>query len=69
MQGNMCARFAWCVIMLVNSVASAQAWQPKKQVTAVGLGDLSHGNKARAREDAIANARKNALEQTVGVHI
>ena len=48
----------------VPSLGRAEIWQPKKLVTAVGIGDLSSGNKAKARDDAIANI-KDAIQAYV----
>ncbi len=57
-------------LLMVSMPSSAvDLFAPKKKVTVEGWADVRGGNVASARESAIKNAQKSAIETTAGVHI
>ncbi len=53
------------------SQASAQQQIPQegKEVVITGIGSIIAGDKAKARDDAVDNALRNAVQQVVGTHV
>jgi hypothetical protein len=64
------------LLLLVATVAGAQQPQQPAQakpgemvVTVEGMGAIIAGDKAKAEEDAVNDALRNAVEQVVGMHV
>jgi len=58
-----------CVLFAVSSLIYAQQPEESKQVIAKGLGAILAGDEVKARDDALASALRNAVEQVVGTMI
>ena len=58
-----------CFLFAVSSILFAQQSEESKQVIANGLGAILAGDEVKARDDALASALRNAVEQVVGTMI
>jgi hypothetical protein len=58
-----------CILVLTSSLLYAQQPDESKQVVANGLGAILAGDEVKARDDALAAALRNAVEQVVGTMI
>lgn len=58
-----------CFLFAVSSLLYAQQPEESKQVIANGLGAILAGDEVKARDDALASALRNAVEQVVGTMI
>lgn len=54
---------------MLSLLPAAQMLESGQQVTATGLGAILNGDEAKAREDAVSAALRNAVEQVVGTMI
>ena len=63
------------LLLLVSTATGAQQTQPAQArpgevvVTVEGMGAIIAGDKAKAEEDAVNDALRNAVEQVVGMHV
>jgi hypothetical protein len=63
------------LLLVTVAVGAQQPQQPlqaqagEKVVTAEGMGAIIAGDKAKAEEDAVNDALRNAVEQVVGMHV
>jgi len=58
-----------CFLLTVSSLLYAQQAEESKQVIANGMGAILAGDEVKARDDALASALRNAVEQVVGTMI
>ena len=66
------ALFVGLGVLMLNTVAWSQTESDKpdlKEVTATGMGSITGGDVAHAKDDAVEDALRNAIEQTLGTMI
>jgi hypothetical protein len=73
--GLLCGLTAALLLLFALSSGAQQPQQPvparagEKVVTVEGMGAIIAGDKAKAEEDAVNDALRNAVEQVVGMHV
>jgi len=56
-------------LLLPTSMSAQETPQEGRMVTVQGMGSIIAGDRAKARDDAIDDAMRNAVEQVMGTHV